>query len=64
MKALLRKIEAALAAAAFAEEGEADTARRMLAQADADRMAGPLAEEPSSSSALRPHAPLAKGSRA
>jgi hypothetical protein len=63
MKALLRKIEAALAAAAFAEEGEADTARRMLAQADADRMAGPQAK-PGSSSALRPHAPLAKGSRA
>lgn len=64
MKTLLRKIEAALAAAAFAEEGEVDTARRMLSEADARHGAEALRERPGSSSALPPRGPLAKGSRA
>jgi hypothetical protein len=43
MKRLLRKLEAALAAAAFAEEGDADTARQIVAEAeqDGDRSAPP-----------------------
>lgn len=36
MRKLLKKIEAALTAAAFAEEGEVETARRILSEADQD----------------------------
>ncbi len=36
MKVLARKVEAAITAAAFAEEGEVETARRIMAQADMD----------------------------
>lgn len=34
MRKLLKKIEAAFAAAAFAEEGEAETARQIVIEAD------------------------------
>jgi hypothetical protein len=36
MKRLLRKLQAALTAAAFAEEGDADTARHIVAEAEQD----------------------------
>ncbi len=36
MRTLLKKIEAALAAAAFAEEGDFETARRLAAEGGAD----------------------------
>jgi hypothetical protein len=61
MKRLLRKIDAALAAVAFAEEGDADTARLMLADAGAEP---PDARPEQDLPAIPPHVPLAKGSRA
>jgi hypothetical protein len=64
MNRLLRKIEAALAAVAFAEEGDADTARRIMAEAGTDQMADPQRKQADSASGLSPRAPLAKGSRA
>jgi hypothetical protein len=55
MRRLLRWLEAAFAATAFAEEGDADTARRMIAEADgADR---PAPEAPAA--APRPRRPAA-----
>ncbi len=63
MKRLLRRIEAALAAVAFAEEGEAEMAKRIVADADRDQRADPH-EQADSRSGLSPRAPLAKGSRA
>ncbi len=62
MKRLLKKLETALTAAAFAEEGEAETAREILREAGADEKADPARRRP----LLRPDAPaaLAKGSRA
>jgi len=36
VRKLLRKLEALFAAVAFAEEGEAETARQLLAEADRD----------------------------
>lgn len=63
MKRLKTKLEAALAAVAFAEEGEVDTARQMVAEAEAaageDRRG-----EAAPRSELPPRGPLAKGSRA
>ncbi len=64
MKTLLRKIEAALAAAAFAEEGDSDTARWIMAEAGVDQTADPQPRQAASQSGLSPRAPLAKGSRA
>lgn len=43
MRKLLKKIEAAFAAAAFAEEGDAETARRIVAEAGTDDPAPSLA---------------------
>jgi hypothetical protein len=63
MKRLLKKIESALTAAAFAEEGEAETAREILREAGAEENADPERRRP----LVRPGgpaAPLAKGSRA
>lgn len=62
MKRLLKKLEAALTAAAFAEEGEVETAREILREAGADEKADPgrrplLGQD-------GPAAPFAKGSRA
>ena len=64
MNRLLRKIEAALAAVAFAEEGDADTARRIMTEAGTDQMADPQRKQADSPPGLSPRAPLAKGSRA
>ncbi len=64
MKKLLRRIEADLAAAAFAEEGEADTARWIMAEAATDRPADTQGKQAESRSGSSPCAPLAKGSRA
>jgi hypothetical protein len=65
VKAFIRKIEAALAAAAFAEEGDVDTARQVVAEAErspaADRDLRRETARPRSAAAPRP---LAKGSRA
>jgi hypothetical protein len=63
MKKLLRKIDAALAAVAFAEEGEADAARQTLADA-AEPAGDAKAPRADPVSRLTPRAPLAKGSRA
>lgn len=63
MKKLLRKIDAALAAVAFAEEGEVDAARQLLADA-ADPGGDAKAPRADPVSRLPPRAPLAKGSRA
>lgn len=63
MKKLFRKIDAAFAAVAFAEEGEADAARQMLADA-AETAGDARAPRADSLSTLPPRAPLAKGSRA
>ncbi len=41
MKKLLRKIEAALTAAAFAEEGEFETARRVVAEGEREGASPP-----------------------
>jgi hypothetical protein len=41
MKKALDKFEASMAAAAFAEEGDADTARQIMAEAGKDRTADP-----------------------
>jgi hypothetical protein len=61
-KRLLAKIEALLVAAAFAEEGEAETARQIAAEAEADAEGAGDHEE--SGRMLHPgrHAPLAKSS--
>jgi hypothetical protein len=61
MKRLLRKLEAALAAAAFAEEGDAETARRIVAEAEQDAAPG---ARPEKSSAPRPATPLPVARRA
>jgi hypothetical protein len=60
-KRLLSKIEALLVAVAFAEEGEAETARQIVAEAEAGSEDAGDHEE--SGRMLRPgrHAPLAKG---
>lgn len=62
MKGFIRKIEAAFAAAAFAEEGEAEAARQMVAEAEDFTRAAPRRDDVRSRPA--PRAPLAKGSRA
>jgi hypothetical protein len=62
MKAFIRKIEAALAAAAFAEEGDVDTARQIVS--DAEKLHAARRERADSRPAAAPRAPLAKGSRA
>jgi hypothetical protein len=61
MKRLLRKLEAALAAAAFAEEGDADTARRIVAEAEQDAAPGDRAK---GAPARRPVTPLPAARRA
>jgi len=60
-KRLLSKIEALLVAAAFAEEGEAETARQIVAEAEETES---LADHEESGRMLHPgrHAPLAKSS--
>ncbi len=61
MKKLWEKLETLMSAAAFAEEGEAETARQIAAEADE-----PEAKERESRDEDRPAyrvAPLAKGSR-
>jgi hypothetical protein len=63
MKALIRKIEAALAAAAFAEEGDADTARTIVAEAEEVHAVGARRERDGRRLAPAPRR-LAKGSRA
>jgi len=63
MKRLLKKLEATMAAVAFAEQGEAETARQIVAEADRDEPAARKGRQP----ALRPGyrgTPLAKGSGA
>jgi hypothetical protein len=42
MKKLMEKIEAALAATAFAEEGEVETARRIMAETETRGTVQPL----------------------
>ncbi len=46
MRKLLRKLEAALAAVAFAEEGEAETARALLADDGLEAKPGPAGRNP------------------
>jgi len=60
MKRLFEKLTNALAAVAFAEEGEADTARELLAEAGPDEPRDREEEAP----LLHPrrHPPLAKSS--
>jgi hypothetical protein len=62
MKRLMRKLEAALAAVAFAEEGEVDTARRIAADAAEDEPARAEASVRALAPRARPPR-AAKGSR-
>lgn len=52
MRRLLEKLEAMLTAAAFAEEGDVDTARRLLAEAEA--APAPAARTPGRGGRARP----------
>ncbi len=52
MKRLFEELEALMAAAAFAEEGEVETARRLMGEAGADEPA----ERPEARRPLRPWA--------
>jgi hypothetical protein len=65
MRKLIEKLQALLTAAAFAEEGDVETARRMVLEAEGERQVPPAARRVHP--ALRPaapRAPLARGSRA
>ncbi len=62
IKRLLRKLEATMAAVAFAEEGDAETARQIMADADANEGAKPQPRRTDAPSGFRPHAPVASGS--
>ncbi len=62
IKRLLKKLEATMAAAAFAEEGDAETARRIVAEADANEGAEPQPKQADAPSGFRPHAPVASRS--
>ncbi len=52
MRDLLRKIQAALTATAFAEEGEVETARRIMAEAGMERAAARRRGAPSLESSM------------
>ena len=62
MRKLWEKIETLFAAAAFAEEGEVETAREMLAEAGLDAPGDAEQKPPSPAAGL--YAPHAKASRA
>ncbi len=53
MKRLLKKLEAAMAAIAFAEEGEVETARRIMADVGMDQAAAPQEKQADSPSTPR-----------
>jgi hypothetical protein len=61
MRKLLKKLEAAFAAAAFAEEGEVETARRLLAEPEQGKPTSPTsAEHPAPRGPSFPRPRLAK----
>jgi len=62
VRKLWEKIGTLMAAAAFAEEGEVETARQMLAEAEVDAPRDPREKPASPSGLYTPHA--AKASRA
>ncbi len=64
MKRAWKKLEAAFAAAALAEEGDVETARELLAEADEPGTEADRREPPREERGLRRLAPLPKGSRA
>jgi hypothetical protein len=63
MKKLLRKLEAAMTAVAFAEEGDAETARRIMAEVGRDE-AGETREDKPTLLPIRQGTRLAKRSTA
>ncbi len=62
IKRLLKKLEATMAAVAFAEEGDAGTARQIMAEADANEGAEPTPKQADAPSGFGSRAAVASRS--